>query len=109
MELAARNAYVQGVIVRNRPMNTPTIFLAAALASLPVTTVAQGISLSGNAEMGLFGTDAPGETRLQFITDLDLTITATAETDGGLVFGMSIDLDETGGLGEDDDPLRPGW
>jgi outer membrane protein OmpU len=54
------------------------------------------VSLSGYAEMGIFGGD---NTETQFHTDIDVTFTLSGETDNGLTFGASIDLDEEGGFG----------
>lgn len=57
------------------------------------------IELSGSAEMGIIGgsgevggVDVDIET--QFHTDIDVTFTMSGETDNGLTFGASIDLDE---------------
>ena len=55
------------------------------------------IVISGNAEMGVAGADtniAGADVDLQFITDIDVTFTMSGETDGGLTFGASVDLDE---------------
>ena len=55
------------------------------------------IVISGNAEMGVAGADtnvAGADVDLQFVTDIDVTFTMSGETDGGLTFGASVDLDE---------------
>jgi outer membrane protein OmpU len=55
---------------------------------------AADVSLSGSAEMGIVG----GSDRdTQFLTDVDVTFTMSGETDNGLTFGASIDLDESDG------------
>ncbi|MBT0957842.1 porin [Alphaproteobacteria bacterium KMM 3653] len=54
------------------------------------------VSISGSAEMGIFGTDSADT---QFHTDVDVTFSMSGETDGGLSFGASVDLDEAAGLG----------
>lgn len=57
---------------------------------------AGGITLSGSAEMGIVGGDAFGDTT-QFHTDIDVTFSMAGETDNGLSFTASIDLDESDG------------
>ncbi|WP_116133585.1 porin [Tropicimonas sp. IMCC34043] len=71
------------------------------------------ISISGSAKMGLVGASAKskydvtdGDTGVktkynstytspaQFFQDVDVTFTMSGETDGGLAFGTSVDLDE---------------
>ncbi|MCO6384523.1 porin [Oceanicola sp. 502str15] len=49
------------------------------------------VSISGSAEMGIFGGTG---VETQFFQDIDVTFTMSGETDGGLTFGASIDLDE---------------
>lgn len=67
------------------------------------------VSLSGSAEMGIFGGDqgiagytANGDTIQgradQFHTDIDVTFTLSGESDNGITFGATIDLDEEGGF-----------
>ncbi|MEM9477318.1 MAG: porin [Pseudomonadota bacterium] len=64
---------------------------------------AADVSLSGSAELGVAyydsTDDATDNEEVQFHTDIDVTFTMSGETDGGLTFGASIDLDE-GGNGE---------
>ena len=50
-----------------------------------------GVALSGSAEMGIYDN---GNDDSQFFTDLDVTFTMIGETDNGLSFGATIDLDE---------------
>ncbi|SLN18350.1 Porin [Roseivivax jejudonensis] len=50
-----------------------------------------GVALSGQAEMGIFDN---GNDDSQFFTDLDVTFTMTGESDNGISFGATIDLDE---------------
>lgn len=54
---------------------------------------AADVSLSGSAELGVIDNDV----ETQFHTDIDVTFTMSGETDGGLTFGASIDLDESDG------------
>ncbi len=68
------------------------LFASTALVAFTGASVAE-VALSGRAEMGVFqttGIDA------QFFTDIDVTFTMSGETDGGLQFGASVDLDEGG-------------
>ena len=53
---------------------------------------AADVSLSGYAEMGI--ADAGGAAGVQFHSDLDVKFSLSGETDGGLTFGATIDLDE---------------
>lgn len=81
------------------------LFATTALVASAGFASAQGVSLSGSAEMGITGGDrvhfmtgvvTPGET--QFHTDIDVTFTLSGTTDNGLTFGATIDLDEEGGF-----------
>jgi len=49
------------------------------------------VTISGSAEMGIYGGT---DTETQFFQDIDVTFTMSGETDGGLTFGASVDLDE---------------
>ena len=66
---------------------------------------AADVTLSGRAEMGIFGGDSITTTGFgaatttmedQFFTDIDVSFTMSGETDNGLTFGASVDLDEGG-------------
>lgn len=65
---------------------TTALVASAGIASAEV-------SVSGFAELGIFDNDV----ETQFHTDIDATFTMSGETDGGLTFGASIDIDETDG------------
>lgn len=81
-----------------------------ATTALVISTglaAAQGVTLSGSAEMGIVGGDrtqggdprnggTPQTDDVQFFQDLDVTFTMSGTTDNGLTFGASIDLDEGG-------------
>ncbi|SHG71980.1 porin [Marivita hallyeonensis] len=54
---------------------------------------AGNISITGYAEIGVIGGDRYGD-EAQFHTDIDVTFSMTGESDGGLAFGASVDLDE---------------
>ena len=77
------------------------LFASTALVAFASAAAAE-VTLSGSAEMGIFDTDQDG-VDAQFHTDIDVTFTMSGETDGGLVFGASIDLDES-----DTDSTIPG-
>jgi outer membrane protein OmpU len=69
------------------------LFTSTALVAFTGAAVAD-VSLSGRAEMGIFDSDAVAG--VQFFTDIDVTFSMAGETDNGLEFGASVDLDEGG-------------
>ena len=76
---------------------TTALTLSAGIAA------AEGMSVSGSAEMGIAdnGTDD-----VQFFQDVDVTFKGSGTTDGGLTFGFAIDIDEAsndGNLSATDD------
>ncbi len=79
------------------------ILIASTALVSTAGLAAADVALSGRAEMGIFQQNAafgganPGEP--QFFTDIDVTFTMSGETDNGLTFGASVDLDEGGGNG----------
>ncbi|SHF60325.1 outer membrane protein OmpU [Litoreibacter ascidiaceicola] len=78
------------------------LFASTALVAFGGAAVAD-VALSGRAEMGIFtqNTAFSGGTNTgaQFFTDIDVTFTMSGETDNGLTFGASVDLDEGGANG----------
>ncbi len=61
---------------------------------------AQGVTLSGSAEMGVAD---GGEGDAMFHQDIDVTFKMESMTDAGLTFGTAVDLDEdAGAVGADD-------
>jgi len=77
--------------------------LCLALLCAPSAALAQGIELSGTAEMGLVGgTEPGGGTRTRLLSDLELQIRMSTTTDGGLTIGVELDLDDL--LQDDPDP-----
>ncbi len=68
------------------------LFASTALVAFSGAAVAD-VALSGRAEMGIFDNDVESA---QFFTDIDVSFTMSGETDGGLTFGASVDLDEGG-------------
>ena len=71
------------------------LFATTALVASAGIASAQGVELSGHAEMGIIGGSA---IETQFHTDIDVKFTMSGETDNGLTFGATIDLDEEGGF-----------
>ncbi len=57
------------------------------------------VSLSGYAEIGVIGGSAM---ETQFHNDIDIKFSLSGETDNGLTFGATIDLDEVTRAGDDD-------
>ena len=71
------------------------ILIASTALGALTAAAAADVTLSGRAEMGLFDNSASD---VQFFTDIDVTFTMTGETDNGLTFGASVDLDEGGAV-----------
>ncbi len=69
------------------------LFATTALVASAGIASAQGVTLTGTAEMGIVGGD---NIETQFWHDLDVKFTLSGETDNGLTFGATIDLDEVG-------------
>jgi outer membrane protein OmpU len=79
------------------------LFATTALVATAGVAAAD-VTLSGSAQMGVIGGDTISATTgvttgrsTQFFTDIDVTFTMSGETDNGLSFGASIDLDESDG------------
>jgi outer membrane protein OmpU len=66
------------------------LFATTALVAFAGAAAAE-VKLSGYAEMGILGGDA---VETQFHHDFDVKFTLSGETDGGMSFGATIDLDE---------------
>ncbi|PZX18850.1 outer membrane protein OmpU [Palleronia aestuarii] len=82
------------------------LFATTALVASTSFAMAD-VDISGFAEMGIFGgenTDG-SEIDTQFHTDIDATFSMSGETDNGLTFGASVDLDEQIGDNNADDGL----
>ncbi|MGB3553952.1 MAG: porin [Jannaschia sp.] len=76
------------------------ILLASTALVAFAGAAAAEVTLSGNAEMGLIigdGGVAATDNDIEFHTDIDVTFTMSGETDNGLTFGATIDLDESDG------------
>lgn len=78
------------------------ILLATTMLAGTAGFAAAEVTVSGYAEMGIVGGDNYATT--QFWQDVEVTFSMSGETDGGLAFGTSIDLDEgMNGQGLNDD------
>lgn len=75
------------------------LFATTALVATAGVAAAE-VSLSGSAEIGIV--DGSGMPAMQFHHDLDVKFTLSGETDNGLTFGATIDLDEIGDDSHDD-------
>lgn len=77
------------------------LFATSALVSVAGVALADGhtgVSLSGSAEMGITYADLTGIGEFtEFHNDIDVTFTLSGETENGLSFGATIDLDEADG------------
>ena len=75
------------------------LFASTALVAFAGAAAAE-VTISGSATMGLIvgdGGNAPTDSDVEFLTDIDVTFTMSGETDGGLSYGANIDLDESDG------------
>lgn len=70
---------------------TTALVASAGIMSAADIASAQGVVLTGTAEMGVIGGN---DTKTQFHHDIDITFTLSGETDSGLTFGATIDLDD---------------
>lgn len=76
------------------------LFATTALVATAGVAAAE-VSLSGSAEIGILGGDSIDT---QFFHDFDVKFTLSGETDNGLTFGATMDLDEVFGGGTDTIP-----
>jgi outer membrane protein OmpU len=74
--------------MKNILMATTALVATAGIASADIAN----FGISGFAEMGMVGGNG---TETQFHQDIDVSFSGSGETDGGLEFGATIDLDET--------------
>ena len=70
------------------------LFATTALIATAGVAAAD-VSISGFAEMGINGGT---NTKDQFHTDIDVTFSMSGQTDNGIAFGTSVDLDEAGNI-----------
>ena len=71
-----------------------TLLLASTALVATAGIAAAEVTITGYAEIGVIGGDVY-ETD-QWHTDIDVTFAMTGESDGGLAFGATVDLDENG-------------
>lgn len=69
------------------------LFATTALVATAGIAAAE-VTLTGSAEMGIFGNENADTENAQFHTDIDVTFGMSGEADNGLSFGASVDLDE---------------
>jgi outer membrane protein OmpU len=69
-----------------------TLLLASTALVATAGFAAADVKITGYAEIGIIGGDAYATD--SWHTDIDVTFSMTGESDGGLAFGASIDLDE---------------
>ena len=85
------------------------LFATTALVASAGIASAQGVDVSGSAEVGIvggerYGTIAEPDGVNQLWTDVEVTFSMSGEADNGLTFGASVQLDEAPGPhGTDDD------
>jgi outer membrane protein OmpU len=93
------------------------LLLASTALVATAGFAAAEVSISGSAELGIFqnengsGDGSTGDlSKVRVFSDIDVTFSMSGETDGGLAFGASIDLDEAFDDGFNDgdvnDPAR---
>ncbi|MEM8630719.1 MAG: porin [Pseudomonadota bacterium] len=76
------------------------VLLTSTALVMSAGMAAAEVGVSGFAELGFFEIDEPaGRGEWELHTDIDVTFTLSGATDNGLVFGASIDLDESDGSG----------
>ncbi len=76
------------------------LLATTALVTMSGAAYAQGVTLSGFAEMGVAD---GGSGDAEFHQDVDVTFKMESMTDAGLTFGTAVDLDEdAGSVGSDD-------
>ena len=88
-----------------------SIFATTALVASAGIAAAQGVEVTGSAEMGIVGASDPyldaGDNQAgyagttSFHQSVDVRFTMTGETDNGLSFGATIDLDDLVDTGAD--------
>ena len=87
---------------KEEPMKK-VLLATSALAATTGLASAQGIEVTGSAQMGILGgewvDDNDNDTSYELHTDIDVHFTMSGQTDTGLTFGASIDLDESDGSG----------
>jgi outer membrane protein OmpU len=75
------------------------LLLASTALVATAGFAAADVSLSGSAEMGVKKSNFVDDA--EFHTDIGVTFSLTGESDGGIAFGGSIDLEDTAGIDTD--------
>lgn len=80
------------------------LFATTALVASAGIAAAQGVEISGSAEMGIVGGDGIDT---QFFQSVDVRFSMSGETDNGLTFGATVDADDIAdmGIGAGQDPV----
>jgi len=96
-------------IIRPRGNTMKKILLASTALAAFAGAAAADVRVTGSAEMGVVGATFDVESTsgfddsttepLQFFNDGDVQFRMSGETDGGVAFGATLDLDEAGKLG----------
>ena len=82
-----------------------TLLLASTALVATAGIAAAEVTITGYAEIGIVGGDAYATD--QWHSDIDVTFAMTGESDGGLAFGASVDLDESN-IANSFDATKPG-
>ena len=86
---------VVGQILKNTRGKTMKKVLFATTAIVAFAgAAAADVAVSGSAELGIADLDHNGDDELGFFSSVDVRFSMTGETDGGLAFGATIDLDD---------------
>lgn len=78
------------------------ILLATTMLAGTAGFAAAEVAISGYAELGI-AQGAGATDGAEFHTDVDVSFAMSGETDSGLSFGVKVDLDEAGNLGDTTD------
>ena len=86
---------VVGLILKNTRGKTMKKVLFATTAIVAFAgAAAADVAVSGSAELGIADMDHNGDDEVGFFSSVDVRFAMTGETDGGLAFGATIDLDD---------------
>src|SRR6056297_3414964 len=83
-----------GALIWNMRENMKKILLATTALAATSGAAYADMSVSGSAEIGIIGAS---NIETQLFTDVDVNFSGAGETDNGLAFGFSVDLDESDG------------
>jgi outer membrane protein OmpU len=91
LNLSSSRVEVHLLILTREKIMKKILLTTTALVAFAGAAAAE-VSISGYAEMGING--GTGQ-EAELFQDIDVTFAMSGETDGGLSFGASVDLDET--------------